>query len=51
MQCGTQEDLQTYGSLYTAIAEAKDNDVIGIQGTITIPAIVRMLLEIMAGGW
>lgn len=34
--------VKDYGSLYTAIAEAKDNDVIGIQGTITIPAIVDL---------
>lgn len=45
VQASTKKDdptviVKDYGSLYTAIAEAKDNDVIGIQGTITIPAIV-----------
>lgn len=47
VQASTKKDNPTvivkdYGSLYTAIAEAKDNDVIGIQGTITIPAIVDL---------
>lgn len=47
VQASTKKDDHTvivkdYGSLYTAIAEAKDNDVIGIQGTITIPAIVDL---------
>lgn len=42
VQASTKKDdptviVKDYGSLYTAIAEAKDNDVIGIQGTITIP--------------
>ena len=40
VQASTKKDdptviVKDYGSLYTAIAEAKDNDVIGIQGTIT----------------
>lgn len=47
VQASTKKDdptviVKDYGSLYTAIAEAKDNDVIGIQGTITIPAIVDL---------
>lgn len=47
VQASTKKDNPTvivkdYGSLYTAIVEAKDNDVIGIQGTITIPAIVDL---------
>ena len=47
VQASTKKDDPTVivkdcGSLYTAIAEAKDNDVIGIQGTITIPAIVDL---------
>lgn len=47
VQASTKRDdptviVKDYGSLYTAIAEAKDNDVIGIQGTITIPAIVDL---------
>lgn len=47
VQASTKKDdptviVRDYGSLYTAIAEAKDNDVIGIQGTITIPAIVDL---------
>lgn len=42
VQASTKKDdptviVKDYGSLYTAIAEAKDNDVIGIQGTIMIP--------------
>ena len=47
VQASTKKDdptviVKDYGSLYTAIAEAKDNDVIGIQGTIMIPAIVDL---------
>lgn len=47
VQASTKKDdptviVKDYGSLYTAIAEAKENDVIGIQGTITIPAIVDL---------
>lgn len=47
VQASTKKDdptviVKDYGSLYTAIAEAKDNDVIGIQCTITIPAIVDL---------
>lgn len=47
VQASTKKDdptviVKDYGLLYTAIAEAKDNDVIGIQGTITIPAIVDL---------
>lgn len=47
VQASTKKDdptviVKDYGSLYTAIAEAKDNDVIGIQSTITIPAIVDL---------
>lgn len=47
VQASTKKDdptviVKDYGSLYTAIAEVKDNDVIGIQGTITIPAIVDL---------
>ena len=47
VQASTKKDdptviVKDYGSLYTAIAEAKDNDVLGIQGTITIPAIVDL---------
>lgn len=47
VQASTKKDdptviVKDYGSLYTAIAEAKNNDVIGIQGTITIPAIVDL---------
>lgn len=47
VQASTKKDdptviVKDYGSLYTEIAEAKDNDVIGIQGTITIPAIVDL---------
>lgn len=47
VQASTKKDdptviVKDYGSLYTAIAEAKDNDVIGIQGTITIPAIIDL---------
>lgn len=47
VQASTKKDdptviVKDYGSLYTAIAEAKDNDVIGIQGIITIPAIVDL---------
>lgn len=47
VQASTKKDdptviVKDYGSLYTAIAEAKDNDVIGVQGTITIPAIVDL---------
>ena len=41
VQASTKKDdptviVKDYGSLYTAIAEAKDNDVIGIQGTICL---------------
>lgn len=47
VQASTKKDdptviVKDYGSLYTAIAEAKDNDIIGIQGTIMIPAIVDL---------
>lgn len=34
--------VDSYGALYTAIAEAKDGDVIGVKGIITIPAIVTL---------
>lgn len=34
--------VDSYGALYTAIAGAKDGDVIGVKGTITIPAIVTL---------
>lgn len=46
VQASTKKDptviVKDYGSLYTAITEAKSDDVIGIQGVITIPAIVDL---------
>lgn len=34
--------VDSYGALFTAIAEAKSGDVIGVKGVITIPAIVKL---------
>lgn len=34
--------VDSYGALYTAIAEAKDGEIIGIKGTITIPATITL---------
>ncbi len=46
VQASTKKDptviVKDYGALYTAITEAKSDDVIGIQGVITIPAIVNL---------
>lgn len=45
VQAGTGEPTVTvsdYGSFYTAVAEARDGDVIGISGVISIPSIVTL---------
>lgn len=34
--------VDSYGALFSAIAEAKSGDVIGVKGVITIPAIVKL---------
>ena len=34
--------VDSYGALYTAIVEAGDGDVIGVKGTISIPATIAM---------
>ena len=45
VQAGTGEPTVTvsdYGSFYTAVAEDRDGDVIGISGVISIPSIVTL---------
>lgn len=34
--------VDSYGALYTAITGAKDGDVIGVKGTITIPSLITL---------